>query len=119
MHGYWSDVTRTFALPSSRIPSEHLKIWYTVKAAQEAALESAREGVRAETVDAAARAVIEAVGYGKYFTHRLGHGQWALSPYVDTSIHFSRSRHRARGARVAVPPGWIYEGTPDGEHILQ
>ncbi|HDQ35100.1 MAG TPA: M24 family metallopeptidase, partial [Chloroflexi bacterium] len=30
--------------------------------------------VSAETVDAAARAVIEAAGYGAAFTHRTGHG---------------------------------------------
>ena len=33
-----------------------------------------RPGVRASDVDAAAREVIEAEGYGEFFSHRLGHG---------------------------------------------
>lgn len=78
LHGYWSDVTRTFALPASQIPSGHLEIWKIVQNAQSAALTMAREGVVAEDVDAAARMVIEAAGYGERFTHRLGHGESCL-----------------------------------------
>jgi len=48
-----------------------------VKAAQTAALRTAKPGIVAGEVDAAARKVIEDAGYGPgftYFTHRLGHG---------------------------------------------
>ncbi|KAG8955263.1 hypothetical protein FRC03_011237 [Tulasnella sp. 419] len=85
LHGYWSDVTRTFALPGSTIPSSHLEIWFTVARAQKAAFNAVKKGARGSDIDAAARRVIEAAGKGKYFTHRLGHGigmELHESPYL-------------------------------------
>jgi Xaa-Pro dipeptidase len=52
-------------------------VWDLVRKAQEAAFQAVRPGVEAQSVDAAARRVIEEGGFGpgyKYFTHRLGHG---------------------------------------------
>lgn len=74
LHGYTSDVTRTFALKASKIPPRHVKLWNIVKAAQESALSAAIAGTEGEDVDKAARNLIEQSGYGRYFTHRLGHG---------------------------------------------
>ena len=75
MEGYNSDVTRTtvFGKPSEKMNT----VWSIVRKAQEAGLKTARPGIEAQLVDAAARSVIEQSGYGpgyKYFTHRLGHG---------------------------------------------
>jgi Xaa-Pro aminopeptidase len=39
-----------------------------------AGIEALKAGAAGEEVDRAARKVIEDAGYGKYFTHRLGHG---------------------------------------------
>jgi Xaa-Pro aminopeptidase len=75
LHGYWSDITRTFALESSSIRTVDLVAWFVVQAAQEAAHEAAREGTQAKDVDHAARLVIEKARYGPAFTHRLGHGE--------------------------------------------
>lgn len=88
LHGYWSDVTRTFALPKSEIPPNHLQIWKIVRDAQMAALATAREHVMAEDVDAAARLVISEAGYGDQFTHRLGHGAF-LSSFLLLEIFTS------------------------------
>ncbi len=75
VEGYTSDITRTFVLGK---PSEKMvRVFETVRRAQQAALKAARPGVPNEAVDAAARAVITEAGYGpgfKYFTHRVGHG---------------------------------------------
>ncbi|KAF7311558.1 Peptidase-M24 domain-containing protein [Mycena kentingensis (nom. inval.)] len=71
LHGYKSDVTRTVAISASRIPQEHLDLWYNVREAQTAAIQTARAGVVAKEVDIAARA---ALNNTKFFTHRLGHG---------------------------------------------
>ncbi len=70
--GYTSDITRTtvFGKPSAR----HEEIWQLVHQSQSAGLAAAKPGVTCESVDAAARKVIDDAGYGKYFTHRLGHG---------------------------------------------
>ena len=66
---------QTFALPESTIPSKALEIWYTVRAAQGEAYKKARNGTVTADVDKAARHVMDVMGYSKYFTHRLGHGE--------------------------------------------
>jgi Xaa-Pro aminopeptidase len=70
--GYGSDITRTFFLgePSRQV----LRTWEVVNAARAAGIDAARTGRPAESVDAAARAVIGHAGLGEYFTHRTGHG---------------------------------------------
>ena len=75
VEGFSSDVTRTigFGAPSDK----QRKVWDIVKASQDAALKAARPGATCESVDAAARKVVEDAGYGpgyKYFAHRVGHG---------------------------------------------
>jgi len=85
LHGYSSDITRTFALPESTIPTEHLSIWFTVHGAQKVALHTAHNGTVTSTVDEKARTSIKGHGYAKYFTHRLGHGiglEGHESPYL-------------------------------------
>jgi Xaa-Pro dipeptidase len=75
VEGYHSDISRTFVIGK---PTDKMKkVFDIVYRAQSAGLAQARPGVEAQTVDAAARQVIEDAGYGpayKYFTHRLGHG---------------------------------------------
>jgi Xaa-Pro aminopeptidase len=67
-----SDLTRMAFVGT---PSEeYLKVHAVVEAAVQAACAAARPGVAAKDVDAAARGVITAAGYGPYFTHRTGHG---------------------------------------------
>ena len=70
--GYYYDITRSTFF--GRPPDEYRKIWEIVLEAQGAAIDRAAPGVPCSEVDAAARRVIEKAGYGKYFTHRLGHG---------------------------------------------
>ncbi|MDO9391488.1 MAG: Xaa-Pro peptidase family protein [bacterium] len=70
--GYHSDMTRTVCVgePSPK----HLKVYDTVLRSQLAGLKAVRAGVKGREADAAARAVINAAGYAKYFGHGLGHG---------------------------------------------
>jgi Xaa-Pro dipeptidase len=70
--GYLSDITRTFTYGS--VDEELLRIGEVVLAANRAGRESGAAGMTAGDVDQAARAVIEAAGYGTFFTHRTGHG---------------------------------------------
>jgi len=70
--GYYSDLTRTFALGE---PSEkYLHVYEIVRRAQEAALRGIRPGTTGREADALARRVIEEAGYGEHFGHGLGHG---------------------------------------------
>jgi Xaa-Pro dipeptidase len=75
VQGYQSDISRSFVYgkPTDR----QRKVVDIVHAAQSAALAAARPGVEMQSVDAAARNVITAAGFGpdyKHFTHRVGHG---------------------------------------------
>jgi Xaa-Pro dipeptidase len=70
--GYFSDITRTFAI--GRIDPELGKISQIVLKANTAGRNAAKPGVPMELVDRAARSVIESASYGPYFTHRTGHG---------------------------------------------
>jgi Xaa-Pro aminopeptidase len=70
--GYGSDITRTFWLGAP--PAEAERVYGVVDHAQRAGVAACKNGATAGAVDLAARAVIEAAGYGPYFTHRTGHG---------------------------------------------
>ncbi|PBK87488.1 hypothetical protein ARMGADRAFT_1085512 [Armillaria gallica] len=70
LHGYWSDITRTLALPTS---TTHLHIWNFVHSAQHIAFRTAYASVVTKRVDEAPRLFLGLAGYAKYFTHRLGH----------------------------------------------
>jgi Xaa-Pro dipeptidase len=91
VEGYTSDISRTFVLGK---PTDKMRqVFDIVHRAQAAAVQTARPGLPAGRVDAAARKVITDAGYGpgyKYFTHRLGHGmgmdghEWAYLVHGDT-----------------------------------
>ena len=69
---YRSDMTRTFTAGK---PSEKQnKIYETVKLAHQKAFTAIKPKSPAKEVDAAARLIIEAAGYGEFFVHNLGHG---------------------------------------------
>lgn len=69
--GYCSDMTRTIFLGA--LSEEEKRVYYTVKEANEIAIEAVKPGVKFSDIDFAARNHIEKAGYGKYFTHRTGH----------------------------------------------
>lgn len=71
--GYHSDITVTCAVGKPADP-EAEKVYRTVWEAQNAAIKTVRPGAACQEIDRAARAVIEAAGYGKNFLHRTGHG---------------------------------------------
>jgi Xaa-Pro aminopeptidase len=72
VQGYASDVTRTVLVgePTDR----QRQVYELVREAQQAGLEAVRPGATGAEVDAAARTIIEAGGYGPFFGHSLGHG---------------------------------------------
>ncbi|KAI0313629.1 Creatinase/aminopeptidase [Amylostereum chailletii] len=85
LHGYVSDVTRSFLLPASRPNARQLELWHIVKGAQSHALEAAKAGAVTASVDSAARWFLNLTGNAQYLTHRLGHGiglEGHESPYL-------------------------------------
>jgi Xaa-Pro dipeptidase len=79
VEGYQSDISRTFVLGDATSPKldKARKLFDIVHQAQAAVLAAAHPGVQCQAIDAAARNVITAAGFGpdyKHFTHRVGHG---------------------------------------------
>ena len=74
----YSDLTRAVYVGET-VPEKYTKIFNIVAAARDAAIAKVKDAFAkgevlvGSTVDNACRDVIEAAGYGKYFTHRTGH----------------------------------------------
>jgi Xaa-Pro dipeptidase len=83
---YCSDMTRTVFFGK---PIETLKnIYQIVLEANLKAIEKVKPGLKICEIDATARNYIESKGYGKYFTHRTGHGvgiEVHEKPYISSN----------------------------------
>ena len=104
--GYRSDITRTFVFgdPSPR----QREIWNLEQRAQLAAFEAAIIGAPCEAVDAAARGVIEAAGFGPGYKvpglpHRTGHG-------IGMDVH--EEAFMVRGNRTPLVAGMCFSDEP-------
>jgi Xaa-Pro aminopeptidase len=125
--GYCSDSTRTYALGE---PGPEAREMYAVlQAAQAASCEAVRPGVSAEAIDAAAREVIAAAGFGEFFIHRTGHGI-GLDEHEEPYIVAGNTDPVAEGMTFSIEPGIYLPGrfgariedivavTPDGVERL-
>jgi Xaa-Pro dipeptidase len=100
--GYASDLTRTFAI--GMVDEELVHIAQIVEQANAAGRAAAGPGVAAETVDKAAREVIEAAGYGQYFIHRTGHGL-GMEVHEAPYIRSGNPRSLQPGMTFTIEPG--------------
>jgi Xaa-Pro aminopeptidase len=105
--GYCSDETRTYSVGAP--PAEFAAYYAVLLAAQEAACAHVAPGVTAESVDAAARSVIEAAGYGEYFVHRTGHGI-GLETHEEPYIVSGNTEPLEAGMAFSVEPGIYLPG---------
>ncbi|OIP43974.1 MAG: peptidase M24 [Desulfobacterales bacterium CG2_30_60_27] len=100
--GYCSDMTRTVVLGE---PDDKTKeIIRIVRRAQLAATQVIRAGCTGREADRAARQVISAAGYGKYFGHGLGHGV-GLAVHEAPALNRRNRGQLAPGMVVTVEPG--------------
>ena len=98
---YCSDITRTVFVGEPT--AEQRGVYDVVRAAQQAAFEAVRPGVAAQDVDRAARAVIEAAGYGERFIHRTGHG-------IGREVH--EPPYIVAGNETVLAPGMTFSDEP-------
>jgi len=138
MNGYSSDMTRTFAIGYGEkpVPSREKRRWVEqrevfeiVLAGQQAAVNAVRAGATCGEVDRAARSVLEATGYGKYFTHSTGHGVGLEIHEVPRVGKDSKDVLKA-GTVITIEPGVYLPGrfgvriedtvlvTEDGAEVL-
>ena len=100
--GYNSDSTRTYAVGTPR-DADVMATYAVLEAAQQAAVDAVRPGVSAESIDAAARSLIEAAGFGEYFIHRTGHG-------IGLDVH--EEPYIIAGNELLLEPGMAFSIEP-------
>ena len=99
---------------------EALEIWNAIRDARDAAIDlvetriAAGEALRGAEVDDAARRVIEARGYGQYFTHRTGHSidprdLHGSGPHLD-NLETREERMIVPGVAFSIEPGIYIPG---------
>lgn len=102
--GYYSDITRSFAIGGAPVDPRLLAAYEAVERANRAGREAAGPGATGEAVDRAARAVIVAAGLGEHFTHRTGHGL-GLEGHEDPYMREGDLRPLEPGMTFTVEPG--------------
>ncbi len=107
VRGYFSDITRTFAI--GEVDPELKHIAEIVREANAAGHGCAGPGVPAAQVDHAARRVIEDAGYGQYFTHRTGHGL-GLEGHEEPYIRSDNQLPLEVGMSFTIEPGIYLPG---------
>jgi len=105
--GYFSDITRTFAV--GKVDEELIHIAEIVKQANAVGHETAGPGITAAEVDIATRNVIEQAGYGEYFTHRTGHGL-GLEGHEEPYIRNDNPQILEVGMTFTIEPGIYLPG---------
>jgi Xaa-Pro dipeptidase len=103
IEGYFSDITRTFAIAGAPVDPQLLRAYQAVQAANQAGKEAAQPGATGQAVDRATRAVIEEAGFGPYFVHRTGHG-------LGMEIH--EEPDMKEGSLVPLEPGMTFTVEP-------
>jgi len=105
--GYCSDMTRTVAVGCAT--EEMKQVYHTVLQAQLAGIAVARAGVSGKDVDGAARALIEAAGFGAYFGHGFGHGI-GVEIHEEPTVSPGGEKLLAEGAVISAEPGIYLPG---------
>jgi Xaa-Pro aminopeptidase len=106
--GYCSDCTRTY-VAGGEVPDDFRSYYEVLLDAQKQSCAAVRPGVTAEAVDAAARDVIAAAGYGEYFVHRTGHGI-GLEEHEEPWIVAGNATVLDAGMCFSIEPGIYLPG---------
>jgi Xaa-Pro dipeptidase len=111
--GYFSDLTRTFAIGKVDPELEHIA--RVVLQANAAGRAAGRPGLPCGDVDRAARSVIEQAGYGQFFFHRTGHGL-GMESHEEPYMRSGNPLLLEAGMTYTVEPG-IYLPARNGVRI--
>ena len=106
VHGYQADITRTFIVGTPS--AEQRKLWDQVHRGQQIAIETAKVGVPAGSVDDAVRRAYESWGFGPGYrlpglSHRTGHG-------IGMEVH--EPVNLVHGETTPLAPGMCFSDEP-------
>jgi Xaa-Pro aminopeptidase len=107
MDGYCSDITRCVSLGAP--PAEVSDAYAVLHEAQQAAVAAAVVGTACAEVDATARRIIDAAGFGEQFFHRTGHGI-GMEEHEDPYIVEGNDTALAPGHAFSIEPGIYVAG---------
>ena len=107
MNGYCSDITRCVFLGEP--PADVQRAWADLRRAQEAGVQAGVVGGTCESVDTAARSVLEDAGWGEYFIHRTGHGI-GMEAHEEPYMVHGNLLPIAHGHAFSVEPGIYVPG---------
>ncbi|KAH6655372.1 peptidase M24, structural domain-containing protein [Truncatella angustata] len=115
LHGYGSDVTRTFLPNGVTVSDDLMAVWDTVHKAQSEGFNRMWANETCSDVDAASRSPVKAAGYGPYYTHRLGHGL-GLEMHEHPYLNGANTEKLKVGEVVTNEPG-IYVTTEQAAEV--
>ena len=107
LNGYCSDMTRTVHMGPAR--KGEREVYEAVLDAQEAGVAAVRAGVTAESVDSAARSILEAAGLAGYFTHSTGHGV-GIEIHEGPRLGKKQTQKLKSGMVITIEPGVYMPG---------
>ena len=107
LDGYTSDMTRMACL--GRLPSQQRQWVRAVLEAQQAAIGKVKAGVKAGSVDRAARQVLQRFGLEQAFKHSTGHGL-GLEIHEAPRIGPGEEQRLLAGMVITIEPGVYVEG---------
>ena len=103
VNGYCSDITRTFLFGDDKNHAEFKKAYNAVLTAHNLVKEQLKSGMTGVEADAIARNYLTQAGYGKLFTHSLGHG-------IGLNVHEQPSVS-PKGANI-LKDGMVFSDEP-------
>jgi Xaa-Pro dipeptidase len=107
LNGYNTDMTRVGV--AGEPTEEQENVYSIVLKSQKVALDQIKPNVSCGTADGFARRIIDNEGYGKFFTHRLGHGI-GLEVHEPPYLVRGNAQLLEQGMTHSVEPGIYLEG---------
>ncbi len=104
---YLSDITRMII--TGKTNAKFHQVYQSVLSAQEAAIRAIRPGIMMSEIDGIARGIIEQAGFGKRFTHSLGHS-FGLQIHESVRLAKGQDRTLQPDMIVTVEPGIYIPG---------
>lgn len=113
VEGYRAELERTLIVGDPTPEQE--RAFAVMHEAQQAAMRAVKPGAAMRGVDAAAREIIAAAGYGAHAIHRSGHGI-GIGVHEQPFLRFDNPEALVPGMVVTIEPGFYVPGLGGFRH---